>query len=98
MEKEEKSVQTEENEKEPNLKFALWFYIAIAFCALIFVIVSAVTKNVCYWAAAIGFAVLSAEFLRLFIKSKKVLLIVVAAVSFLAFALMITLWIMGLIT
>lgn len=87
--------QTEESNKQINLKFSLWFCIALIICAIVFVIVSAVTQNVCYWAAAAGFAVLFAEFLRLFIKTKSVLLIVVAAVSFAAFALLFTLWIMS---
>ena len=96
MENEDKIRKTEETGKETDLKFALWFYIAFALCVLVFVIVSSVTKTVCYWAAASGFAVIGAEFIRLFIKSKAVLLIVVAILSILAFALMLTLWIMGL--
>ena len=92
----ENTPETEEISKETDLKFAMWFYIAFALCVLVFVIVSAVTKDVCYWAAAIGFALIFAQFLLLFIKSKNILLIAVAVVSVLAFALMLTLWIMGL--
>lgn len=93
---EEKIPQTKYEDKEVKLKFSLWFYIALAFCVIIFVIVSAVTKKVCYWAGAIGFAVFFAEFLRLFIKSKRALLLVVACVCALSFALLATLWIMRL--
>lgn len=93
---EEKIPQTKEQGRDINLKFSFWFYIAIALGILIFVIVSAVTKEVCYWAAALSFATLFAEFLRLSLKIKSVLLIIVAAVSFAAFALMLTLWIMKL--
>lgn len=91
---EEKLSQVEE--KQINLKFSLWFCIAIAICALVFVIVSAVTGEVCYSAAALGFALLFAEFLRLFIKSKRTLLLIVAIVCAAASALLITLWIIGL--
>ena len=97
MEK-ENTPQSEENSKVKKLKFSLWFCIAFSVCCIVFIIVSAVTEDVCFWAGALGFGVLCAEFLRLFFKSKNVLLIVVAVVCFLAFALMFTLWIMGLIT
>ena len=94
---EEKIPQTQESDKEISLKFSLWFYIALALSILVFVVVSAVTKEVCYWAAAIGFAVLFAQFLLLSIKSKSALLISVTAISAAAFALMLTLWIMSFI-
>ena len=93
---EENTPQIEENAQETGLKFSLWFYIAIALCLIVFVIVSAVTLKVCYLAAAIGFAVLCAEFLRLYLKSKRAVLIVVACVSAAAFALLFTLWVMRL--
>ncbi len=88
--------QIDESGKQTNLKFSLWFYIAIAVSAVVFVIVSAVTASVCYWAAAVGFGVLFAEFLRLSLKSKSVLLIIVTAVCAAACALMLALWIMHL--
>ena len=91
---EENTPQIEENRKE--MKFSLWFYIAIALCIIVFVIVSAITKKICYLAAAIGFAVLCAELLRLFLKSKRVFLIVVVCVCAAAFALLFALWIMRL--
>lgn len=93
---EEKIPQTKEQEREINLKFSFWFYIALTLCIIVFVIVSAVTLKVCYWAAALGFAALFAEFLRISIKTKRVFLIVVTAVSAAAFALLFTLWIMRL--
>lgn len=96
MDEEKKTPQTENNGSQPKLKFSLWFYITLAVCAIIFVIISAVTAKVCYWAAALAFAVLFAEFLRLFLKSKHVFLIIVAAVSAAAFALTFSLWIMAL--
>ena len=91
---EEKLPQTEG--KEQPLKFSLWFYIALAVCILVFVIVSAATGEVCYWAAALGFAVFVAEFIRLFIKSGRAMILIVAIVSALASALLITLFIMRL--
>lgn len=93
---EEIKPQIEENAKESGLKFSLWFYVAIAVCMIVFVIVSAVTAKVCYWAAAIGFSLFFAEFLRLFLKCRRALFIVVMAVSAAAVALMLTLWIMRL--
>lgn len=91
---EEKLSQIEE--KETTLKLSLWFYIAIAVCVFVFVIVSAVTGKVCYPAAALGFAVFVAEFIRLFIKSKSAMILVVAIVSAAASVLLIALWIMRL--
>ena len=93
---EEKITQTQEDERRINIKFSLWFYLAIALCILIFAVVSAVTLKVCYWAAAAGFAVLFAQFLLLSIKSKSALLISVTCVSGAASVLMLTLWIMRL--
>lgn len=75
----------------------MWFYIAIAVCLLVFVIVSSVTGKVCYSVAALGFAVFVAEFIRLFIKSKRAMILVVAIVSAAASALLLALWIMRLI-
>ena len=94
---EENTPEIKESAKETNLKFSLWFYIAITFCALVFIIVSAVTGKVSYWAAALGFGVFVAEFIRLFIKSKRILILVVAIVCAAATALLFTLWIMRLI-
>ena len=93
---EEKTPRTEESGKDNNLKFSLWFYIAFALCTVVFVIVSAVTGEVCYWAAALGFAAFFAQFLLLSIKSKRALLIAVTSISGAAFALLFTLWIMKL--
>ena len=93
---EENIPQTQESNNEISLKFSLWFYIALALSIVVFVVVSAVLKEVCYWAAAVGFAVLFAQFLLLSVKSKSALFIAVTSISGAAFALMLTLWIMRL--